>query len=74
VSLQYPTALLSEPGQSAAVFVAFDIISGSPNATRDGNETSVPPPATELIAPAAAAAVKSAARPSSLYAIIFHQQ
>jgi hypothetical protein len=41
-----------DPGQIATVLVALAVIDGSPKASRAGNETSVPPPATELMAPA----------------------
>lgn len=44
------------PGQIATVLVAFALIEGSPSQISVGNVTSVPPPATELIAPAANAA------------------
>jgi hypothetical protein len=44
------------------VFVALEIISGSPNATSDGKEMRVPPPATELMAPAIIPARKRPAK------------
>ena len=49
----------SDPGQMATVLVAFAVIDGRPSQTSAGNDTSVPPPATELIAPAAKAATKA---------------
>ena len=49
----------SDPGQMATVLVAFAIVDGSPTHTSAGNDTSVPPPATELIAPATNAAMKT---------------
>src|SRR5688572_7340433 len=50
----------SDPGQRAAVLVAFATIGDRPNQTREGNVRSVPPPATELIMPATKAAPKMA--------------
>lgn len=41
------------PGQIATVLVALALIEGRPSQIKVGNVTSVPPPATELIAPAA---------------------
>ena len=49
----------SDPGQMATVLVAFAIVEGSPTHTSAGNDTSVPPPATELMAPAMNAAMKT---------------
>ena len=49
----------SDPGQIATVLVAFAIVDGNPTQTSDGNDRSVPPPATELIAPAMKAAMKT---------------
>jgi hypothetical protein len=46
----------------ATVLVAFAVIDGNPSHTRVGNETSVPPPATELIAPARKAAAAAISR------------
>ena len=40
------------PGQIATVLVAFALMEGSPSQINVGNVRSVPPPATELIAPA----------------------
>ena len=40
------------PGQMATVLVAFALMDGSPNQISVGNVSSVPPPATELMAPA----------------------
>jgi hypothetical protein len=48
----------------AAVFVALDMISGWPKATSEGKEMRVPPPATELIAPAAKPARKRPNKPA----------
>ena len=48
-----PTPAASEPGVIATALVAFAITAGMPDAIAAGNESSVPPPATELIAPAA---------------------
>lgn len=45
------------------MFVALEMISGWPNATSDGKEMRVPPPATELTAPAAMPAKKRPAKP-----------
>ena len=44
------------PGQMATVLVAFALMEGSPSQIRVGNVSSVPPPATELMAPATKAA------------------
>src|SRR5882757_7847720 len=44
------------PRTSASVLVALATIGGVPNRSSVGNVTSVPPPATALIAPPAAAA------------------
>lgn len=50
-------ALASAPGQTAAVLVALAAIGGIPPTSRSaGKVRKVPPPATELIAPAANAA------------------
>ena len=49
------------PGQMAAVLVAFAVTESSPSQIRAGKETSVPPPATELTAPAKNAAPKATA-------------
>jgi hypothetical protein len=48
-----------EPGHIARVLVAFALIEGIPSQTSVGNETNVPPPATELMAPATEAAMKA---------------
>jgi peptidoglycan-N-acetylglucosamine deacetylase len=44
--------LLTDAGQMATVLVALAVTEGKPSQIKVGNETSVPPPATELIAPA----------------------
>jgi hypothetical protein len=49
--------LPSEPGQIATVLVELAVTGGSPSQTSAGKESSVPPPATELIPPARNAAV-----------------
>jgi hypothetical protein len=51
-SRRKPNIAPSEPGQIATVLVALAITDGSPSQISDGNVTSVPPPATALIAPA----------------------
>jgi len=48
VSHRLPTV----PGQMATVLVALAATESSPSQIRVGNDTSVPPPATELMAPA----------------------
>ncbi len=48
------------PGQMATVLVAFALIEGSPSQISVGNVTNVPPPATELMAPATKAAPNAA--------------
>ena len=53
--------LPSEPGQMATVLVAFAVTDGRPSQIRAGKETRVPPPATELMAPAIKAAPKATA-------------
>ena len=50
---RYAQPAASEPGVIATALVAFAITGGIPDAIAAGNESSVPPPATELIAPAA---------------------
>ena len=40
------------PGQIATVLVAFALMEGNPSQIKVGNVSSVPPPATELMAPA----------------------
>ena len=57
-----PQMLPSEPGQMATVLVAFALMDGNPSQTSAGNEISVPPPATELIAPARKAAIVASSR------------
>ena len=42
----------SEPGQSATALVALARMGSRPSQTSVGKESSVPPPATELIMPA----------------------
>ena len=53
----------------ATVLVAFAIIDGNPTQTSAGNDTSVPPPATELMAPATNAATKT-----TRYDMVFEQE
>jgi hypothetical protein len=48
--------LPSDAGQIPTVLVAFATMDGRPIQMSAGNETSVPPPATELMAPATNAA------------------
>jgi hypothetical protein len=60
-SFRYPHMLPTDPGQMATVLVAFADTEFSPSQINVGNVTSVPPPATELIAPAAKAEVKAEA-------------
>jgi hypothetical protein len=48
-----------DPGQIATVLVALAVTEFSPSQIRAGKETSVPPPATELMDPAAKAAAKA---------------
>src|SRR5271157_2335317 len=49
------------PGQMATVLVALAVTDPRPSQIRAGKETSVPPPATELMAPARKAAPKATA-------------
>jgi hypothetical protein len=49
------------PGQIATVLVAFAVTEFSPSQINAGKEISVPPPATELTAPAKKAAPKPTA-------------
>ena len=49
------------PGQIATVLVALAVTESRPSQISVGNETRVPPPATELIAPARKAAAKATA-------------
>src|ERR1035441_9180471 len=51
-----PEHVPSVPGQIATVLVAFAVTELSPSQISAGKETSVPPPATELMAPAKNAA------------------
>src|SRR6266436_2294361 len=51
-SRRKPTALASDPGQSATVFVMLATIGSRPSHTKTGNDSRVPPPATELMRPA----------------------
>ena len=60
-SRRYPHALPTVPGQMATVLVALAATEPSPSQISVGKETSVPPPATELMAPARKAAAKAAA-------------
>src|SRR5271166_3563544 len=46
------------PGHNATVLVAFALTGGMPIKSNAGNETKLPPPATELMAPARSAAKK----------------
>jgi hypothetical protein len=48
------------PGQIATVLVAFAVIESRPSQISVGKDSSVPPPATELIAPARKADAKAA--------------
>ena len=50
------------PGQIATVLVALAETEFSPSQMSAGKETRVPPPATELMAPARKAEVKATAR------------
>src|SRR5256885_11191249 len=53
--------LPTSPGHMATVLVAFAVTEDSPSQISVGKVTSVPPPATELIAPARNAAPKAGA-------------
>ena len=53
-SPRYPHMLLTVPGQSATVLVAFATIGEMPSPTSAGKVRSVPPPAMAFIAPATA--------------------
>src|SRR3989442_756744 len=53
--------LPSDPGQMATVLVAFAATEDRPSRMSAGNVTSVPPPATELMAPAIKAAPNATA-------------
>src|SRR5215217_4994713 len=55
-SRRYPHMLPRDPGHIASVLVALALIDVTPSQTSVGKDTSVPPPATELIAPATDAA------------------
>src|SRR5918996_6386900 len=55
-SFRYPYKPPNSPGHSANVLVPFATLGSSPNQIRTGNVSKVPPPAMELIAPAANAA------------------
>ena len=61
ISRRYPHALPTVPGQIATVLVALAVTESSPSQINVGNDTSVPPPATELIAPARNAAANAPA-------------
>src|SRR5687768_5099427 len=54
-SLRYPNNPPKSPGQSATVLVALAILGSRPSQIKTGKVISVPPPAIELIAPAAKA-------------------
>jgi hypothetical protein len=58
-SLRYPHMLLHVPGTSATVLVALAMIGECPAQMSEGKVSSVPPPATALIIPAAIAEPKS---------------
>ncbi len=51
--------LPNDPGQMATVLVALAATESNPSQMSVGNVSSVPPPATELIAPAAKAEAKA---------------
>src|ERR1017187_9544649 len=55
-SRRYPQALPTVPGQMATVEVALAVTESRPSQISVGNDTSVPPPATELMDPARKAA------------------
>ena len=55
-SFRYPYKPPNSPGHSATVLVPFATLGSSPSQIRTGNVSKVPPPAMELIAPAANAA------------------
>jgi hypothetical protein len=57
-SSRYPFALAAYPGKSARLLVAFAVTGGMPAHSISGNETTLPPPAIELTAPATNAATK----------------
>src|SRR5436853_6911371 len=59
-SRRYPAIVPSEPGQIAPVLVALAVTESSPIQISVGKVSSVPPPATELIAPATNAEPKAA--------------
>ena len=54
-SRRYPHALAAVPGQIATVFVILAVTEGTPSQIKVGNDTRDPPPATELMPPAATA-------------------
>jgi hypothetical protein len=54
--LRYATVLATVPGHTAMVFVAFAGIAGMPVNSSAGNDTKLPPPATEFSSPATSAA------------------
>src|ERR1700688_2071490 len=58
-SLRYAPALARTPGMSATVLEALAMIDGTPVNTSAGKVRNIPPPATELINPAASAAMMS---------------
>src|SRR5947208_14807429 len=59
-SRRYPAIAPSEPGQIATVLVALAVTESNPIQISVGKVSSVPPPATELIAPATNAEPKAA--------------
>src|SRR5437660_1738426 len=58
ISSRYAKTLATPAGHSATEFVAFAATGGTPVKRSAGKLTKLPPPATELIAPATAAAKK----------------
>jgi hypothetical protein len=60
MSRRYPNIPPSDAVQIPTVLVALAVIEGKPIQSSTGNDTSVPPPATELMAPATNAAQKAA--------------
>src|SRR5579863_2033715 len=62
--------LLTEAGQMATVLVALAVTDGRPSQTSVGKDTSVPPPATELMAPARNAEANATAACGTSSAVI----
>ena len=50
-AFRYATVLATVPGQTAAVLVALAAMGAIPVKSRAGNDTKLPPPATELMVP-----------------------